>query len=318
VKIVVIAVVVAGVSVAGLIRGIFVTFSNDDPGMKLDLNEHPKFRQVLDDVAERIHTRAVDSVYLTPETDIAVMERTTSDKREERCLILGVGVLDGFKLQSFKAVLGHEYGHLVNRDTAGGDVAIAVRSRIFKTARHIAEGGAAAWYNPAWLFLRGFDALFLKISQGASRFQEVMADRWAAFAYGSDHFEDGLRHAIASSVEFDVYTNARLKDVVEKQQPLANLYERTATEDGDAQMLVSEALDRETTPYDSHPSFRDRVAWVRALNAPGTEPVTGEAEAWSLFHDPETLQRRMTNVVRDNIRMNCGVEIPEAVEAVVA
>ena len=53
---------------------------------------------------------------------------------------------------------------------------------------HAGVSGAAGWYNPAWLFVNGFFRVFLRVSQGASRLQEVMADRWAAFCYGSEAF----------------------------------------------------------------------------------------------------------------------------------
>ena len=56
----------------------------------------------------------------------------------------------------------------------------------------LAEGGAASSINPAWWFVRGFHSVFLRISQGASRLQEGLADRWAAFAYGSKSFEELL------------------------------------------------------------------------------------------------------------------------------
>jgi Zn-dependent protease with chaperone function len=52
-------------------------------------------------------------------------------------------VLDGFALGPFKAVLAHEYGHLTNRDTAGGHLALSVRNAIYKSMTHLAEGGAA-------------------------------------------------------------------------------------------------------------------------------------------------------------------------------
>jgi Zn-dependent protease with chaperone function len=311
IKLIIIAVVVGGVSVIGLVRGMFVKFSDDDPGVRLELEEHPEFRQVLHDVASRIGTRPVDNVYLTPGTDIAVMERRRRGSEPERCLILGAGILDGFELQSFKAVLGHEYGHLTNRDTAGGAVAIAVRSRLEKTAMHVAEGGAAAWYNPAWLFLRGFHALFLKISHGASRFQEAMADRWAAFAYGSHNFEAGLLHAVVRSIEFDAQASSTIKQVVDNQKPLMNLYASmpSVAEDSDVRTAVDEHLASETSPYDSHPSFRDRIAWVRALHAPGEESGGAPREVWTLFNDREGLQRRMTEVVRANVKANYGVDI---------
>jgi len=95
---------------------------------------------------------------------------------------------------AFKAVLAHEYGHLSNRDTAGGGFALAVRRSLTTAAVGLAERGVATWYNPAWLFLTGFNRVFLRISQGASRLQETLADRWAASAYGARYFEQGLRH----------------------------------------------------------------------------------------------------------------------------
>ena len=87
-----------------------------------------------------------------------------------------------------KAVLAHEYGHFVNRDTAGGGLALAVRRAVWQMAESLASGGAARWYNPAWLFVTGFHKLFLRVSQGASRLQEILADRWAALAYGGAEF----------------------------------------------------------------------------------------------------------------------------------
>jgi hypothetical protein len=38
--------------------------------------------------------------------------------------------------------------------------------------------------NPAWWFATGFYRIFLRVSQGAARLQEILADRRAAEAYG--------------------------------------------------------------------------------------------------------------------------------------
>ena len=54
------------------------------------------------------------------------------------------------------------------------------------------QNGAAAVYNPAWLFATRYHQIFLRISQGASRLQEVLADRRAVSAYGSRPFVDGF------------------------------------------------------------------------------------------------------------------------------
>jgi Zn-dependent protease with chaperone function len=312
VQLILVAVVVGGVSVVAMLRSIFVRGSDEDPGERLDLSAHPRFRECLEEVAERIGTRPVDSVYLTPGTQLAVMERGSFWKKSsdrERCLILGVGVLDGFALQPFKAVLGHEYGHLTNRDTAGGGFAIRARSSLGAAALHVAAGGAAKWYNPSWLFLNAYYKVFVRITQGASRFQEAMADRWAAFAYGAGAFEEGLRHVVTRGVTFGAFTDAAVTRAINQNVPLPNLYE-SANYPAEIGSAVRERLEAESSPYDSHPSFKERVAWVHALNIAGeTGTVAEEQAVWSLFSDRAGIERIVTDVVRRNVRNRYSIEL---------
>ncbi len=229
VKLLVIVALLGGTTLLAMLRSLWVRGSDTDPGVKLDLAAHaPGLGGVLSEVAAVIGTRRVDNVYLTPGTDLAVMERGSFWKqtlgRTERCLILGLGVLDGMKLRPFRAILAHEYGHFSNRDTAGGGLALAVRRSLLTMAQRLAEGGAAAWYNPAWLFVSGFYKLFLRISQGASRLQEILADRWAALGYGSKAFEAGLLHVIRRDLEFHTHVQNTLSELEAREQPLTNLY----------------------------------------------------------------------------------------------
>jgi hypothetical protein len=232
----------------------------------------------------------------------------------ERCLILGVGVLDGMKLGPFKAIMAHEYGHFSNKDTAGGGFALAVRRSLFRMAQHLAEGGAAAWYNPAWLFLIGFHKVFLRISQGASRLQEVLADRWAAFTYGAKAFEEGLTHVIRRSALFNAHVKATMNEVVDAKLPLANLYAyqpaAEAVSAGDVEAAIREELSREPSPYDSHPAPVDRFRWVQAIGENGVVAVEDEEEVWALFRDREDVERRLTVQVRANVAANHGIHIP--------
>ena len=318
VKLVAIIGVLTLVSIVAVVRSLFVRSVDLDPGVRLSLEEHPRLRASLDEVAARIGTRAVDNVYLTPGTDLAVTERGGLLRQvrgaSERCLILGVGVLPGFRLGAFRAVLAHEYGHFSNRDTAGGGFAIAVRRSVLKMAHHLAEGGAANWWNPAWLFVNLFHRVFLRISQGASRLQEILADRWAALAYGAAAFEEGLRHVLARAVAFDAHVSATLNEVVEAKRPLANLYcyepeKKPAPEEIGER--TREALERTASPYDSHPRPVDRIAWVRQLPQQGAPDTDAGGDAWSLFTDRETIERLMTEEVR-GVLVGRGVEILSA------
>lgn len=313
IKLVVLAVVLVGFSIWSIVKSLFIRTSDDDPGMRLDLSRHPRLRGLLDEVAARIGTRAVDNVYMTPGTEMAVMERgkERGKKSKERCLILGVAGLDGLAVRPLKAVLGHEYGHFTNRDTSGGAFALKVRNSVSATAYALASGGADSWYNPAWLFVNGFHRVFLRISEGASRLQEVLADRWAVFSYGADAFEAGLRHVVTRGVHFDAHVGATLKEVVDGQLPLTNLYTYQPVQKGDnIDEAIEQALQRQSSAYDSHPSPAERFALVRALPRHGDAPGDDDAlPAWSLFDDAAELQQLMTAQVRENVRANYGIDI---------
>lgn len=305
------------VTVGAILRSLSVRADDEDPGKRLDCAEHPELRAVLDEVAGKVGTRPVDNVYLTPGTDIAVLERggVMSQLRgsSERCLILGIAVLDRMSLPAFKAILAHEYGHFSNRDTAGGGLALAVRRSLLTMGVRLAESGSAAWYNPAWLFFHGFFRVFLRISHGASRLQEILADRWAVLSYGARNFEAGLRHAIATSVRFEAHAGRVIDEVVASETPLRNLYQHRPTEPLDDDSIaeqVEAAIDAEPDQYDSHPCPADRFRWAHAMNAAEPAPEPSPRDAASLLGDRDALEELMTHQVRDNVRLNHGMLIP--------
>ena len=318
IKLVLIVVILVLVTIWAALKSLFVRMRDEDPGDHLETGKHPRLRRVLDEVAEQVGTRPVDDVYVTPGTELAVTERGGMLKQlrgtSERCLILGVGVLDGLRMGPFRAILAHEYGHFSNRDTAGGGFALAVRRSLLTMAHNLAQGGAATWYNPAWLFLYGFNLIFLRISQGASRLQEIMADRWAAFAYGAKAFEQGLRHVVERSVRFQAHANATLQEVVDGKMALANLYSFKPSKgpaESEIVEAVGEAIHAKPSPYDSHPSPVERFALVHALRTDKTrEPADAEREAWELFEDPAGIQCWMTDRIRTTVEKSHGVAIP--------
>jgi Zn-dependent protease with chaperone function len=142
--------------------------------------------------------------------------------------------------------------------------------------------------------------VFLRISQGASRLQEILADRWAAFTYGSRAFEEGLRHVIEQSVRFDARAGATLQDMA--AQPVSNLYQHqpaSPVAEAEVEKAIREVLNRAASPYDSHPSPAERTRWVRALGARGSVQSADDAsEAWTLFEDRAAIEQRMTGHVR--------------------
>ena len=287
-----------------ILKSLVIVSRDTDPGIKADLAEHPRLNAVLKDVAAAIGTRPIDSVYLMPGTEFAVMERGRVVERvrgrAERCLLLGVGVLEGFQVRPFRAVLAHEYGHFVNRDTAGGRISLAVRRSIFRMAASLARAGAATPLNPAWLFLVAFGNLFQRISQGASRLQEVMADRWAVGAYGSEAFCDGLHHVIERSVRFDARIGAALGEIRSQDVKPPNLYAFVPAQqpaEAEVAAAVEQALERPPSPYDSHPAPAQRFEWASRLGGPGLMAAAEAGDAWGLLADRAAIEASMTEFV---------------------
>jgi Zn-dependent protease with chaperone function len=299
IKLALLAVLMVFVSLSAVIKSLAARASDEEPGLKLDLSREPKLRQALDEVAGRIGTRPVDTVYITPDTSVAVFER----KHGERCLVLGAGVMEGMPLAAFKAVLAHEYGHFSNRDTAGGGFALRVRRSLLMFIVHLAAARQATVWNPAWWFAKGFYLLFLRISQGASRLQEILADRHAALAYGGRAFAQGLRHVIERDVHFGGHAELEVKRAVESGSALRSLWAAGEIPKGAADQ-VEEAMNRAPSPYDSHPAPRDRIRWVGGITGAAEDTaVDAESTVWDLFSDRPWLEREMTLVVYQRLAM---------------
>ena len=188
------------------IKSLFVKFNQEDPGMILTESEAPGLWELAREVAAKVGTRPVNVIYLTPGTELAVFERggwlAKTRDRAKRSLILGQQVIGGFGLDPFRAVLAHEYGHFLHRDTAGGDVAMRVNATMSQFAVAMLQQGNAQWWNIGWQFVRLYHLLFRRITHGASRLQEINADRVAAGVYGKEAFEEGLRHVIRATSRF--------------------------------------------------------------------------------------------------------------------
>jgi Zn-dependent protease with chaperone function len=319
IKLLLIAGLIVLASLWAMAKSLFVRVRDEDPGERLDLAQHPKLRAVLDEVAARIGTRPVDSVYVAPGTQVAVLERggllRQMRGKSERCLVLGAAVLDGMRLRELKAVLAHEYGHFHNEDTAGGRFALAVRRSLFTFAMHLARGGAANNLNPAWWFVRGFNRVFHGVSQGATRLQEILADRWAAFAYGSEAFARGLTHVVSRSVRFDAHLAATLQEVVPAKQAVANFYAFVPKKDLEPKKIedaVEQAMSRPASPYDSHPRPVDRIEWVTRIAADGAPATEDDAlDAWSILSDREAIEKRMSDELRARLAMK-GIRVQAA------
>src|SRR5262249_47180556 len=116
---------------APLARSLRVRGVEQATGRPLRESEAPALGALAREVAGRGGTRWVEETRLVTGASIGVGERgRPRDKRvgqSVRSLTLGMAAFDGLTVPAFRAVLAHEYAHLLHRDTAGPAVALRVR-----------------------------------------------------------------------------------------------------------------------------------------------------------------------------------------------
>jgi hypothetical protein len=283
---------------------LFIRREHEDPGRPLKPEEAPGLWNLTHEVASRVRTRPVDEIRITPGTDMAVYERGSFKDRARdkghRILILGIATLNGFGQNAFRAVLAHEYGHLSHRDTAGGDVALRVNANMQDFAIAMIQAGQAVWWNIAFHFLRIYHFIFRRLSHGATRLQEVLADRISVMNYGAQPFEEGLRHVIRRSIEFEDLANWEFTEAKKSRRQLQNLYELDAKNLSGVEEKVREAITRPTTQDDTHPGPLDRFRYAGRIVSNPADQATGMV--WDLFSDRESLTKEMSDSINRSLR----------------
>jgi tetratricopeptide (TPR) repeat protein len=303
IKLVAILVIGALATVWAMLRSLFLKVKTSEPGRLLQRSEAEALWQEVESIAAALQTRPVDEIRLTVGTDLCVYERGSwrekLENRAKRILVIGTAVLDGFKQQDFRCVLAHEYGHFANRDTAGGEVALRVQNDMLKFYYAMVNAGQATWLNVGFHFLRAYHFIFRRISHGATRLQEVLADRVAAQNYGASAFENGLRHVIRQSIAFEAHANQEIESALKARRPLQNLYSAELSLGKTEEEQFSRAMTRETTDDDTHPSPKDRFRLLAKIPPPAHPAPSGLV--WDLFGSRDAIVAEMTATVEKNI-----------------
>jgi tetratricopeptide (TPR) repeat protein len=303
IKLAIIIVIATFITIATMIRSLFVRIDQSDPGRSLDRSEAEGLWNLSEEVARDLGTKPIDEIRITVGTDLCVYERGSWRARNRgdagRILVVGAGVLNDFKTADFRSVLAHEYGHFAHRDTAGGDVALRVQQDMVKFYLAMCQAGQATIWNLAFQFLRFYQFVFRRISHGATRLQEVLADRVAALHYGPAAFESGLRHVIRRSVDFNLVANHEISKALTERQPISNLYSATPLSEELIAQDYEAAINRPTSLDDTHPGPLERFRLIGSLPEP-TQPAP-IGTVWDLFEDREKLTTEMMSEIEENV-----------------
>jgi hypothetical protein len=171
---------------------------------------------------------------------------------------------------------------------------------MMKFARAMIISRQNVWWNVAFQFLRIYHFIFRRISRGATRLQEVLADRAAAARYGAQAFEEGLKHVIRKDAEFGFVAKREINESAIAKRALQNLYELPVNRHPDIDEATEQTLTRETTEDDTHPSPTDRFRFTRRIVSQSEPPISGMV--WDLFTDRAALTGEMTLLIQEKLR----------------
>jgi Zn-dependent protease with chaperone function len=202
-------------------------------------------------------------------------------------------------------IIAHEYGHFSNKDTAGGNLAHQVYASLHLMAQNLILSKSAQIFNPVWLFVMGYQRIFLRVTQGASRLQEILADRYAATTFGSTNFIEGLQNLIRQTISFPLKVEYEINNSIElNRHPVDNIYELPLLEtlSGEMEKQIEAEMNRVTSQYDSHPAPKERIEWIERLHIPYSPMQDNNQPTLYLFPNAESIQREMTSRIIKVIR----------------
>lgn len=282
------------VSGLAIVRGIIPRRAPfEAPGPRLERADQPELHAIVDEVADTTEQERPAEVYLAPDVNASVTETGgLMGFGGRRVMVVGLPLMDCLTVGQLRAVVAHEFGHYHGGDTKLGPWFFRTYDAIARTVGHLQQAGSI-WERPfTW-----YGMFFLRRSSAIKRRQEFLADELAARAGGKRAAIEGLHAVHASAPAFDGYWQSEVAPVLSggHRAPLLEGFRRfqsaggvkQAVEDG----LAKELEGRETDPYDTHPSLRERVDALERLPDDGRAVAEGdERPAISLLRDPEGIE----------------------------
>lgn len=260
------------------------------PGPQLTAVDSPHLFDVLTGVAASTGQAMPAHVYLVNDVNAFVTQRGgIMGVGSRRVMGVGLPLMQALTVQELKAVLAHEFGHYHAGDVRIGPWIYKTRAAIGRTIQQLGDGYLQK------IFI-AYGNLFLRVTHAVSRRQEFIADEVAARAAGAGPMASALRKVHGAAVAFHRYWGAEVSPVLNSGYlpPLASGFAKFVQAESVsanvARSIAMEEAEGESSPYDTHPPLRERVAALKALSQ-GTQ---GDIRpAVSLLGDPQRWERRL-------------------------
>jgi hypothetical protein len=124
----------------------------------------------------------------------------------------------------------------------------------------------------------------------------------AAHVYGPAAFEQGLRHVIARSVEFQTAVTLELQSAVQGKRSVNNLYALPplpTLSSRDVEQRIADAISRPTSEDDTHPGPSDRFRLIEHVSYNSAR--SDSTPVWDLFIQRHQLTVEMTAALAGHV-----------------
>ena len=241
-------------------------------GLIITPQQAPDLWRLVADMAREAGTRAPDEIRLVAEVNAAVSEdsKLLGLVAGTRRLYLGVPLLQAFTVDQLRSVIAHELGHYSGSHTRLAGITYRGRAALGETLSRVGR-----WNVAGWVF-KGYGRLFLLVSNGVARRQELEADEVSVRVAGAAAATSALREipvvAAAWGFYFNHYISYGWERGVAPDDVFGGFRHLYAARTEELARLRDEEPDTETSRWDTHPAIGERIAAMNAM-PPVSHPV---------------------------------------------
>ena len=246
------------------------------PGLLLDRASQPALFSEIDAIATALNEPLPKEVYLIGDVNAFVAERSGfMSFRADRILAIGLPLFAMFSVSEMRAVLAHEFAHYYGGDTRLGPFIYNAKETLLGTFKNIDAVGAISrvaiirlLFTVVIHFLVWYFKGFVRAIHSVSRRQEFRADELACYVAGGEAMAQSLRKLRAGSLAWPVYWYSEIASSIdEKVLPPVVVGFTALLQHSDLSQSLAEAAAAqieagESSPYDTHPPTRDRIAAI--------------------------------------------------------
>jgi len=275
------------------------------PGPLIERSEHPRLFAEIDDIAASLNEPVPHEVYLIGQVNAFVADKGGwLGFGSQRILAVGLPLLSLLTVAEIRGILAHEFAHYYSGDTRMGPWVYRAQGAMIRSFQNIGslrEVGRIAilqvLYQLVTVVLKWNFLFFLRVIQFVSRRKEFRADELACLVAGKEPMISGLKKIHEGGMAWTAYWNTEVAPVLQRGfiPPLGDGLVRFLAAPQIAEQVARgmeiEMAEAKTSPYDTHPAMRERIAAMQALAPEAVE--LRETSALTLLNDAEHEELRL-------------------------